>query len=139
MSKFVKSIFGNVAAAGRYFMEGKIEQVDEEVMAHEEFTSMVTRGSLKVFNTESDAIAYTFRGVAERALAGESTFAPVVEETVEVPVVETKVDAKKAKAEAEAKAKAEAEAKAKAEAEAKAKAKTEADAKAKADAESGEI
>jgi membrane protein involved in colicin uptake len=135
MAKFVKSIFGNVAAAGRYFMEGKVEQAEDDVLTHEEFTSMVSRGSLKVFDTEEQATAYFFRGVVERALAGESTFAPAVEETAEV-VVESKADVK-AKAEAEAKAKAKAEADAKAEEEAKAK--TEADAKAKADAGNGEI
>jgi len=130
MAKFVKSIFGNVAAAGRYFMEGKVEQAEDDVLEHEEFTNMVSRGSLKVFDTEEQATAYSFRGVVERALAGESTFLSSVQETpVEVVVVETKADAKKAKADAEAKAKADAEA----------KAKTEADAKAKADAEDGEI
>jgi len=141
MLAFIKAIHGNVSAAGKYFMEGVVIPVEEDIHKHEEVIKMAALGYIKIFKNEAAAVAHKFRTLSERALAGESVTVPLLEDKTKAEAeklaAEAKVEADRLKTEAETEAarlKSEAEAataKAAQEAADKLKADTEAQAKAK--------
>jgi hypothetical protein len=130
MTKFIKAVKGNVSAAGRLFSEGVVSTVTDEVGTSAEITQMEKLGYLKVFNSQADAVAHAFTGIAAQA---RNHVVPVSSAIVQANALK----AAQAKALAEADAKAVAEAKAEA---AAAQAKlTAAAAKAAADAATSSV
>ena len=89
MTKFIKSVHGNVSfpgdvtkpGTGKYFPEGMSVGVEDEFTLDDTVKKMVSSGHLKIFDSEEKANAHTFRSMSERFLAGEDVSAPPVKET----------------------------------------------------------
>ena len=112
MTKFIKSVHGNVSAAGRYFMEGYVVPIEDELAKHDEIQKMASGRYLKIFDTEKAALVHKFRGIAERFQAGEDVSAPVLDDkaTEEKNKAEAAAEVERLKVEAAAKVKADEEA-----------------------------
>lgn len=107
MTKFVKAIKGNVAAAGRLFSEGTVSPVTDEVATSPEVVQMEKLGYLKVFDDPATATAHTFTGIAAQA---RSTNTPPVAGVAAQEVAKLTAEDAKRKALAAADAKLVAEA-----------------------------
>lgn len=100
MTKFIKAIKGNVSAGGRLFSEGVVTSVTDELGSCAEITQMEKLGYLKIFDTQSEAVTFSFVGVATLARSGQPLVPPVAPVDLPVPI-----KASEAKALAEASAK----------------------------------
>ena len=66
MTKFIKALKGNVAAAGKYFPTNVSIPVDDAIAQNDEFKDMTKKGLLMIFSTLEAANRY-------RVVANSST------------------------------------------------------------------
>jgi ABC-type Na+ efflux pump permease subunit len=78
MTQYIKAVHGNVAAGGKYFLEGMSTSVEDELATSVEVKLMVDKGYLKVFPTLVAAQNHTFKSMSEKFKAGEDIKVPSV-------------------------------------------------------------